>query len=218
MNKKIILAIVWSMGWIHVFFFSPSLAESGSLLTYLDAAMNNKTESIDALDYMFFNFLGVWPFVMIAMLMQDRQGKIKAWPFALSAMLLGNSALYIYLFCRKEQAGYVAPKTLLVRFAESKILAALLFAATVYLFYYGIANADIDAFYKTWRTNFYATAMTIDFCLFSIAFAFILPDDMRRRNMPVNGLYWLFALLPLLGATSYLLLRKKLPDANMGAT
>jgi hypothetical protein len=214
MNKKIILAVVWSMGWIHVFFFSPSLAESGSMMTYIDAAMNNKTDSIDALNYMFFNFLGVWPFVMIAMLVQDLQGKIKAWPFAFSAMLVGNSALYIYLFCRKEQAGYVAPKSLLVRFAESKILALLLFVATVFLFYYGISEADLKRFYEMWRTSFYATAMTIDFCLFSIAFAFILADDMRRRDMPVNGLFWLFSLVPLLGATSYLLIRKKLPDIN----
>ncbi|HIF93693.1 MAG TPA: hypothetical protein EYQ60_11300 [Myxococcales bacterium] len=216
MNKKIVLAIVWTIGWIHVFFFSPSLAESGSLMAYLDAAMNNKTDSIDALNYMFFNLLGVWPFVMIAMLVQDLQGKIKAWPFAFSTMVFGNSALYIYLFCRKEQGSYVAPKTLLVRFAESKILAVLLLAATVYLYYYGYTAADFQVFQQTWQSNFYAAAIVADFFLFSIAFAFVLADDMRRRNMPVNGLFWFFVLLPLLGATSYLLIRKKLPDSNIG--
>ena len=211
MNKKTLLAVAWTLGWIDVFVFFPPLEQSGSMMEYANAAMNNDTEKIDSLNYMFFNLLGVWPFVMIAVLVQDLQGKIKAWPFAFSALLLGNSALYIYLFCRKEQIGYVTPKTLLVRFAESKILAILLLLATVYLLYYGFAHVNYEAFYNMWRTSFYATAMTVDFLLFSIAFSAVLADDMRRRNMPVNGLFWLFALLPLLGATTYLLIRKKLP-------
>jgi len=214
-QKKIILAIVWCIGWFHVFFTSPSLAESGSLWTYVDAAMNNKTDIIDPLDYMVFNLLGVWPFVMVAMLVQDRQGKVKAWPFAFSTMILGNSALYIYLFVRKDQAGYVAEKSLLVRFAESKILAALLVAATIYLFNYGFTAGNFEVFAETWRTNFYANAMTSDLCLFTIAFAFILADDMRRRDMPVNWSFWCYALVPVLGATTYLLVRKKLPATGL---
>lgn len=210
-----LLAVIWALGWIDVFFFFPPLEQSGSMMGYANAAMNNDTDRIDALNCMFFNLLGIWPFVMIAVLVQDLQGKIKAWPFAFCALLLGNSALYIYLFCRKEQAGYVAPKTYLVRFAESRILALLLLVATLYLLYYGFTHADYQAFYTMWSTSFYATAMTVDFFLFSIAFAAVLADDMRRRNMAVNGLFWLFALLPLLGSTIYLLVRKKLPATEI---
>ena len=42
--------------------------------------------------------------------------------------------------------------------------------------------------------------------------ALILADDMRRRQMPINGLFWLYALIPVLGAVCYLVLRKPLVD------
>ena len=75
MNKKVLLAVVWVIGWIDVFFFFPPLEQSGSIMAYANAAMNNDADRIDALNYMFFNLLGVWPFVMIAVLVQDLQGR-----------------------------------------------------------------------------------------------------------------------------------------------
>ncbi|ARN74021.1 hypothetical protein [Oceanicoccus sagamiensis] len=208
--KKILLAVLWVVGWVHVFFFSPE--DNSPMMDFIVAVMDNNTELVDPMVFMVFNLLGVWPLIMVAMLVQDNQGKLKAWPFAFSSMVLGNSALYLYLFARRDQAGHIAKKTPLVRFAESKILALLLLASTLALWVYGLSEGSFAAYSATWQVNFFVNVMTIDFFLFAFAFAAILADDMRRRQMPVNGLFWLYVMVPVLGATCYLMVRKPLPD------
>ena len=93
---------------------------------------------------MVFNLLGIWPLVMVAMLVQDDQGRLKAW-----------------------------------------------------------------------QVNYFVNVMTIDFFLFAIAFAAVLADDMRRRDMKINGRFWLYALVPVLGAVTYLTVRPSLAQKTM---
>ena len=57
---------------------------------------------------------------------------------------------------------------------------------------------------------FFVNVMTVDFFLFTAAFAYILGDDMRRRNMPMSPLFWFYVLVPVLGATTYLAMRPAL--------
>jgi hypothetical protein len=211
--KKMGLVTVWILGWIHVFFFAPD--DSGSTTDFIVAVMQRNTELVDPLVFMVFNMLGIWPLVMVAMLVQDNQGRLKAWPFAFSSMVLGNSALYLYLFFRREQAGYVSPKTRLVRFAESKITAVVLLLSTIGLLLYGFSQGSFAAYAETWKVNYLVNVMTIDFFLFVIAFAAVLADDMRRRNMKVDGRFWLYALVPVLGAVTYLVVRPPLAEHNM---
>ncbi len=211
MNKALLL-VVWLIGWVHVIWFSPEI--NGSMMDFIQAVMQMDTELIDPFVFMVFNLLGVWPLIMVAMLVQDTQGKLKAWPFAFSSMVLGNSALYLYLFFRKEQKPFTGPKTALLRFAESKILAFLILAVTLALLVYGFSQGNVAEFSRAWQENYYVNVMTVDFFLFPIAFACILADDMRRRNMPINGLFWLYALVPILGAVGYLALRAPLADNN----
>ena len=207
--NKIILAIAWVAGWIHVFVFSPEGGQS--TLAFISEVMKTENRQVDPLVFMVFNLLGIWPFIMVAMLVQDEQGRLKAWPFAFSSMILGNSALYIYLFLRKPQTTFQEPVTSLIRFAESKLLAGALLALTLALFFYGFSEGDFMVYREAWATHFFVNVMTVDFFLFTIAFALILADDMRRREMPINRYFWLYALMPVLGATIYLLLRPPLP-------
>lgn len=196
-------------GWIHVFGFAPEGGQS--TLAFISEVMKTENRQVDPLVFMIFNLLGIWPFIMVAMLVQDEQGRLKAWPFAFSSMVLGNSALYIYLFIRKPQTEFQGPVTPLIRFAESKLLAGALFALTLALFIYGFTAGDFSVYREAWTTHFFVNVMTVDFFLFTIAFALILADDMRRREMPINSAFWLYALIPVLGATTYLLLRPPLP-------
>ena len=205
---KLILGVAWILGWVHVIWFSP--ADESSLMDFVTAVMQMNLELIDPLVFVVFNLLGLWPLIMVAMLVQDTQGKLKAWPFAFSSMVLGNSALYLYLFVRKEQQGFTGPVTHLIRFAESKVLAVFLLASTVALFVYGFLHGSFAVYLETWKVNYFVNVMTVDFFLFPIAFAFVLADDMRRRNMPIDGLFWLYALVPVLGAVSYLTFRAPL--------
>ena len=207
--KKLFLAILWVTGWIHVFGFAPEGGQS--TLAFISEVMKTENRQVDPLVFMVFNLLGIWPFIMVAMLVQDEQGRLKAWPFAFSSMILGNSALYIYLFIRKPQTEFQGPVTPLIRFAESKLLAGALLALTLALFIYGFTAGDFSVYREAWTTHFFVNVMTVDFFLFTIAFALILADDMRRREMPINSAFWLYALIPVLGATTYLLLRPPLP-------
>lgn len=210
--SKLVLALLWVLGWFHVFAFSPSGGVSTA--DFLAAVMQPGGGGVDPLVFMVFNLLGIWPLVMVAMLVQDEQGRLKAWPFAFSSMILGNSALYIYLFFRRPQGAFVGPVTGLVRFAESKILAFLLLGSTLALFVYGFSQGSLDGYRASWADIFFVNVMTTDFFLFTAAFAFILADDMRRRNMPVTALFWLYALVPVLGATTYLAIRPPLVRAS----
>lgn len=200
------------MGWIHVFFFSP---EGGQSTTdFIAEVMQPGSGQIDPLVFTVFNLLGIWPLIMVAMLVQDEQGKLKAWPFAFSSMVLGNSALYIYLFLRREQGAFSGPVTKLIKFSESKILAVFLLFSAVVLIFYGLSEGSLASYVEIWRTHFFVNVMTVDFCLFTLAFAVILPDDMRRRDMQTKPYHWLFALIPVLGATAYLVLRPRLPTRS----
>jgi hypothetical protein len=209
---KIILAIFWVAGWVHVFFFSPEGGQSTA--DFISDVMQSGGGQVDPLVFTVFNLLGIWPLVMVAMLVQDEQGKLKAWPFAFSSMVLGNSALYIYLFFRKEQGAFVGPVTKLIKFAESKVVALFLLVATVALFVYGLSSGSPASYAEIWRTHFFVNVMTVDFFLFTLAFAVILPDDVRRRNMEMKPYTWLYALVPVLGATAYLAIRKPLALAE----
>ena len=116
------------------------------------------------------------------------------------------------MFFRREQQGYVPQKTLLVRFAESKILAVVLLISTIGLLLYGFSQGSFAEYVKAWQVNYFVNVMTIDFFLFAIAFAAVLADDMRRRNMKIVGLFWLYALIPVLGAVTYLAVRPALAE------
>jgi hypothetical protein len=210
--KKIVLALCWAAGWVHVLWFAPR--DGSSTMEFIKAVMRMDTTQVDPLVFMVFNLLGVWPLVMVAMLVQDEQGKLKAWPFAFSSMVLGNSALYIYLFLRKEQGAFVGPVTKLIKFAESRLLALFLLISIVTLMAYGFSEGSLDTYVKTWKAHFFVNVMTVDFFLFTLAFAMILPDDMRRRNMVVKPYSWLYALVPVLGAAVYLTLRSRLPKVT----
>ena len=160
---KIVLAILWIAGWIHEFFFSPSGGQSTA--DFIFAVMQPGGGQVDPSVFMVFNLLGIWPFIMVAVLVQDDQGRLKAWPFAFSSLILGNSALYLYLFLRRPQGDFVGPVTPLVRFAESKVLAWMLFGATVALLVYGLSQGSFDVYVETWKTHFFVNVMTVDFCL-----------------------------------------------------
>jgi hypothetical protein len=210
MSKKFLLALFWTAGWIHVYAGSPT--GGASVTETITGIMRADPDAYDPLVFVVFNVLGIWPLIMVAVLASDTQGRLKAWPFAFSSIVLGNSALYVYLFLRKVQRPFVGPKTMLLRFAESRLLALGLLASTLALMFYGLTQGSVSAFIETWQVNFFVNVMTIDFVLFPVAFATVLADDMRRRHMSINGLFWFYALVPGLGAVIYLTVRPALPE------
>jgi len=88
----------------------------------------------------------------------------------------------------------------------------MLLISTIGLLLYGFSQGSFAEYVKAWQVNYFVNVMTIDFFLFAIAFAAVLADDMRRRNMKLVGLFWLYALIPVLGAVTYLAVRTALAE------
>ena len=52
--------------------------------------------------------------------------------------------------------------------------------------------------------------MSLDFCMLSLLFPWLLSDDMERRGMSSDRFFTVIALVPLVGALIYLCLRSPL--------
>jgi hypothetical protein len=56
--------------------------------------------------------------------------------------------------------------------------------------------------------------MSLDFCLLCLSFPALLGDDMARRNLQNQQLFWITALIPLFGPLIYLCVRPPLTANN----
>lgn len=54
--------------------------------------------------------------------------------------------------------------------------------------------------------------MSLDFCMLSLLFPWLLSDDMERRGMDDDRFFTFIALIPLVGALLYLCLRSPLVE------
>jgi hypothetical protein len=83
--KKIILALCWVAGWIHVFFFSPEGGQSTA--DFIVDVMQPGGGQVDPLVFTVFNLLGIWPLIMVV--------KPYSWLYALVPVL--GATVYLVL-------------------------------------------------------------------------------------------------------------------------
>jgi hypothetical protein len=208
-SYKIFLGIIW-MGWvIYAFVFAPQ--QEIADMDYIMQMARMETDRIDASVIALFNLMGVWPLIMAAILLIDGRGqKIPAWPFLLGSCVLGNFILFPYLLLRKNNPHFDGNKTLGVRFAESKLFAAVITLMACFMIALAASLGSTDAFMNTFKINNLVNIMSFDFLLFLFAFPAILGDDMSRRGMTDERQFWLYSLLPVLGPCLYLVVRPRL--------
>ena len=82
--------------------------------------------------------------------------------------------------------------------------------ATLALLFYGLTNGDWNDFVQQWQTSRFVHVMSLDFCLVCLLFPVLLKDDMTRRGLKDQRIFWAVALVPLLGAIAYVTLRPPL--------
>jgi hypothetical protein len=206
---KIFLGIIWLAWVIYAFVFAPQ--QEIADMDYIMQMARMETDRIDASVIALFNLMGVWPLIMAAILLIDGRGqKIPAWPFLLGSCVLGNFILFPYLLLRKNNPHFDGNKTLGVRFAESKLLAAVITLMACFMIAMAVSQGSTDAFMSSFKVNNLVNIMSFDFLLFLFAFPAILGDDMRRRGMTDTRQFWLYSLPPVLGPCLYLVVRPRL--------
>lgn len=206
---KLFLGVIWLAWVIYAFVFAPQ--QEIADMDYIMQLARMETDHIDASVIALFNLMGVWPLIMAAILLIDGRGqKIPAWPFLLGSCVLGNFILFPYLLLRKNNPHFDGNKTLGVRFAESKLFAAVIALMACTMIAMAVSQGSIDAFMSAFRVNNLVNIMSFDFLLFLFAFPAILGDDMSRRGMPDTGQFWLYSLPPVLGPCLYIVVRARL--------
>lgn len=178
---------------------------------------------INAVFFALFNLMGVWPAVYAALLTPaGRSGRgVPAWPFATASFAAGAFALLPFFALWTPPTERVALpsaaelesgglSTALPRALESRVVAALLLAATAGLGLKAATAGDAAwvEFARLFRESKLVHVTTIDFCTLTLCAPLWVLNDAQVRRYESPALLPL-ALLPLLGPVLYLSLRPR---------
>lgn len=149
------------------------------------------------------------------LLIEQRERFIPSWPFILASFAAGMYALMPYFSVRGVWKKKTREKrSIIIKIADSKITATAIAVLVFSLFLYGIIASAINSSWVEYGNLFINTrlvhVMTIDFTFLTILYPILIWDDMKRRNWENKKIFWLFALLPIIGPTTYLVVRPKL--------
>ncbi|KJH72744.1 hypothetical protein [Aliterella atlantica] len=217
MIKKIGFIVLW-LGFVtYAFFLSPP--EQPGTFELIKNLSTGRWEGINPLIVSLFNIMGVFPMIYSCVLFIDgRAQKISAAPFALVSFGVGAFAILPYLFLREPNAEFPGQKNWLIKILDSRLTGVLLFIGAAILVSYGLVNGNWGDFAQQWQTNRFIHVMSLDFCLLCLLFPALLGDDMARRGIQNQALFWTAALIPLFGALFYLCVRSPLPEKNQIST
>ncbi|MBD2035053.1 DUF2834 domain-containing protein [Leptolyngbya sp. FACHB-321] len=203
--------LVW-IGFVTYAFFlaPPDRPDTFDLIKHL---VTGQIAGINPLIVALFNLMGVLPMLYSCLLLIDgRMQKIPAWLFATASFAVGAFAIVPYLALREPNGTFSGKKTWWLKVLDSRWLGLALAITTLGLLFYGISQGDWTDFGEQWRSSRFIHVMSLDFCLLSVLFPALLRDDMTRRGLTDDRLFWAVALLPLLGAIVYLVLRPPLQE------
>jgi hypothetical protein len=159
-----------------------------------------------------FNLMGIWPLIYCAVLFADGQGQTTpAWPFALLSLAVGAFAILPYLVLRQPNPSPPEDRSRLIALFDSRWFGLSLLLGTLALLFYGLIQGDRADLVQQWRSSRFIHVMSLDFCLLGLLFPLLLKDDLTRRGLKQPSLFWIVALVPLLGPAGYLATRPALP-------
>jgi hypothetical protein len=209
MQQKIALWALW-LGFItYAFAFAPP--DSPETWTTIQNLSTGKLEGINPLIIALFNIMGVLPLLYSCLLYIDgRVQKVSAWPFSVGSFAVGAFALIPYLALREPNGTFVGQKNWWLKIMDSRWTGGIVAIATLTLLFYGLTNGDWNDFVQQWQTSRFIHVMSLDFCLLCLLFPVLLKDDMTRRGLKDQRIFWAVAIVPLLGAIAYVTLRPPL--------
>ena len=147
------------------------------------------------------------------MFIDGRMQKIPFWPFALASVGTGVIGLTPYLALREANQDFTGKKDAFLKLLDSRSTGIILALFTLGLLAYGLLAGDWGDFIQQFQGDRFINGMSLAFCLFCLLFPTVLGDDMARRGFLSNSqLFWVIALVPLLGPLAYLCWRPPLQD------
>lgn len=206
--------VIWVLFGIYAFIFAPP--DRPETLTMIQKLIAGEWSSINGYIVAIFNLMGIFPLVYACILASDGRGqKVPAWIFSALSFLVGAFALLPYFALRQPNPSFTGEKSWYVKILDARITAIAATAIAIYFLLYGFNNGNWSDFIQQWQTNRFIHVMSLDFCLLSLLFPWLLSDDMERRGMINDGnvqFFTIIALIPLIGALIYLCLRSPLPS------
>ncbi|MBE9028529.1 DUF2834 domain-containing protein [filamentous cyanobacterium LEGE 11480] len=211
---KIGFGLLWLSFSAYAFLFSPP-DNPAATLELIRRLSSIQSEGINPLVVYLFNIMGVLPMMYSCVLYSDGRGqKIPAWPFVVGSFFLGAFALLPYLVLRQPNPQFVGAKGWYLRLWDSKITAIVVAVLGITLLILGVTQGNWPDFVQQWQTERFIHVMSLDFCMLSLLFPFLIKDDMARRGM-TDQYFWAFAAVPLLGALAYLVVRPALVETEV---
>ncbi|MFO8050934.1 MAG: DUF2834 domain-containing protein [Thermoplasmatota archaeon] len=199
--------IVWAALLLYSILFAP-----GDLQGSMELAGDVITDpfGMEPLLFMVFNIMGIWPMVYAGVLLfEDNKGKLPSWPFVIASFFSGAFSLLLYAGLRRPMRDRTRDSGILLRILDSRIYALFLKIAAVLLLAYGIGMGDPSEYLDLFSSSSLVHIMTLDLLALTILSPFFMRDDMRRRGWGGRKIFWVYALVPLLGPISYLLTRPR---------
>lgn len=213
MVRKIGFIALWLGFATYAFLLAPP--EQPDTFELIKNLSTGQWEGINPLVISLFNIMGVWPIIYSCLMFIDGRGqKIPAWPFAAFSFGVGAFALLPYLALREPKPKFVGTKNTFLKLLDSRLTGVLLTVGAIILVAYGLINGDWENFVHQWQTSRFVNVMSLDFCLLCLSFPALLGDDMARRNLQNQQLFWITALIPLFAPLIYLCIRPPLTANN----
>jgi hypothetical protein len=212
MLRSISIWLVWISFTSYAFFFAPP-NQPDTFDLILDLSTGN-WQDINPLIISLFNLMGVLPMIYACFLFIDGKGqKIWAWPFAMGSFGVGAFALLPYLALRQPNPDWQGEKNLLLKILDFPVTGIVLTVGTIILLGFGLLYGNWADFIQQWQTSRFIHVMSLDFCILCLFFPVLIKDDLARRGIKQNWVFWAISLVPLFGTLVYLCLRPPLPEA-----
>ncbi len=206
MTKKIILWALWIGFVLYAFLLAPP--DRPDTLPLIQTLSTGNVQGINPLIVALFNIMGILPLLYACVIYFDGRGqKLPAWLFSAASFGVGIFALLPYMALRQPNPHFVGEKNLWLKLTDSRWLGGAIALGAIALLTYGISQGDWQDFVQQWQTSRFIHVMSLDFCLLNLLFPVLLPDNMARRGLKDQRIFWAIALLPLIGALVYVTLR-----------
>ena len=180
---RLCFGLLWLTFTTYAFLGAP--AEDSQTVDLILQLSTGQWQGLNAWVVALFNAMGLWPIAFASLLLWDghlRQG-LPAWPFVMASFGLGAFAVLPYLVLRSPLPSQEssAPSALLKGLKSPWLWTGLAVGACLLLLY-GWTQGDGSDFVVQWRSQRFIHVMTLDFCLLTLLFLFLVRTDLRRSD------------------------------------
>lgn len=174
-----------------------------------------------------FNLTVAWGLLFWGFLVDGRQQRWPIVPFLIGTALLTNVFYLLWLALRRPQPQPPdSPLMPLETLAERRILPLVLTAVMVASLAWAVwGRPEFGGLAARWQslltllsTDRLAYSFWVDLLVFWLFQAWLVPDDMARRQWRQPVMLWTARLVPFLGLVAYLLRRPALPAERQGSS